>query len=475
MIGSNNTSYIRRPISPSTHIEPSSINLYVSCGSGIHAAPQNGSGIHAAPQTCLTIFILKDGSTSYVDIKGVLNRNSFDNSIPYNEIREVIIGSTVTSIGVRAFESCTSLISITINDSVQFIDEYAFAYCSELQSLVIPDSVKSIGDESFIGCTVLSTTYKFDDFWVCCICNEKYSLDLFRCSTCINVEEFEGLEFEGLEFEGLQNEDEYTLDEIYNNICNNKIIRCTNRDILEMASEIIEHSETNNYPMIVEKITDILIKKISTHINITKKIEKDTLQLIDKYNCNVITDDKNGERQIGYRVRLERSYQLFGIENHIITTHLYDIAHYLKIEYNCELIQMNICFRRLQEINANIIKLELLWCTSSPVFMEIQQCLDKIKCLLPYASPARKLDLERKIVSEYKLEKVIFVLLERERIEQKEVLVDMLRIERNMKKYNYNYHSDITSICSNRLNTPWYPGNNCYQEYPIDNMSIQAN
>ena len=47
-----------------------------------------------------TIFILKDGTISIMDIKGDLVHLSYENNIPYDEIREVIIGSNVTSIGV---------------------------------------------------------------------------------------------------------------------------------------------------------------------------------------------------------------------------------------------------------------------------------------------------------------------------------------------------------------------------------------
>ena len=55
----------------------------------------------------------------------------------------------VTSIGERAFISCSRLTSITIPNSVTSIGERAFEGCSRLTSITIPNSVTSIGDIAF--------------------------------------------------------------------------------------------------------------------------------------------------------------------------------------------------------------------------------------------------------------------------------------------------------------------------------------
>jgi uncharacterized repeat protein (TIGR02543 family) len=64
----------------------------------------------------------------------------------------------VTSIGERAFGRMGySFINITIPDSITSIGSLAFWECSELVSVTIPDSVTSIGANAFSGCLVLTS------------------------------------------------------------------------------------------------------------------------------------------------------------------------------------------------------------------------------------------------------------------------------------------------------------------------------
>jgi len=72
-------------------------------------------------------------------------------SIPKDKVKakHVFIPSGLTSIGVRAFEGCKSLKSITISDSVTSIGYGAFYDCSSLESVTIPNSVTSIGENAF--------------------------------------------------------------------------------------------------------------------------------------------------------------------------------------------------------------------------------------------------------------------------------------------------------------------------------------
>ncbi|MDY5736836.1 MAG: leucine-rich repeat domain-containing protein, partial [Candidatus Onthomorpha sp.] len=65
--------------------------------------------------------------------------------------------NSVTSIGERAFASCSGLISVTIPNSVTSIGDYAFYLCRGLTSVTIPNSVTSIGEWAFWGCSGLTS------------------------------------------------------------------------------------------------------------------------------------------------------------------------------------------------------------------------------------------------------------------------------------------------------------------------------
>ena len=56
-----------------------------------------------------------------------------------------------------AFENCTDLTSITIEDGVTEIGDYAFVACKALTTIVIPDSVTRIGNNAFHGCSNLTS------------------------------------------------------------------------------------------------------------------------------------------------------------------------------------------------------------------------------------------------------------------------------------------------------------------------------
>ena len=68
-------------------------------------------------------------------------------------------GSQLTCIGNHAFFGCRVLTSITIPSSVTSIGDYAFYNCIGLTSIVIPNSVTSIGTYAFRGCYKLVEVY----------------------------------------------------------------------------------------------------------------------------------------------------------------------------------------------------------------------------------------------------------------------------------------------------------------------------
>ena len=86
----------------------------------------------------------------YADALHIVDKNG-------NEVTQVVLDDTVTSIPDRAFSHCTGLTSITIPDSVTSIGDDAFYNCSSLTSITLPDSVTSIGWSVFEGCTGLTS------------------------------------------------------------------------------------------------------------------------------------------------------------------------------------------------------------------------------------------------------------------------------------------------------------------------------
>lgn len=71
--------------------------------------------------------------------------------------KATIIPNSVTKIGERAFENCTSLTSITIPNNTTNIEFAAFYGCSGLESVNISNGVISIGNYSFYNCTNLTS------------------------------------------------------------------------------------------------------------------------------------------------------------------------------------------------------------------------------------------------------------------------------------------------------------------------------
>ena len=65
-------------------------------------------------------------------------------------------GSTLRTIGRKAFDSCTSLESITLPESVRTITEYAFSECSALSSIYLNEGLESIGTNFFQHCYALT-------------------------------------------------------------------------------------------------------------------------------------------------------------------------------------------------------------------------------------------------------------------------------------------------------------------------------
>ena len=78
------------------------------------------------------------------------------------ELIDVVIPDTVTTINSYAFVRCTGMRSVTIPNSISDIGDDAFHGCHGLTNVIIPNSVKSIGSYVFRNCSNLATVFVSD-------------------------------------------------------------------------------------------------------------------------------------------------------------------------------------------------------------------------------------------------------------------------------------------------------------------------
>ena len=75
----------------------------------------------------------------------------------YANLSDVILPSTLQTIGNRAFYECKKLVSISIPDQVTSIGYGAFNSCNALTGITLPEGITQIGDVAFQSCTKLAS------------------------------------------------------------------------------------------------------------------------------------------------------------------------------------------------------------------------------------------------------------------------------------------------------------------------------
>lgn len=86
------------------------------------------------------------------------------NPLPYaqhfivgnEEVENLVLPSTVTSICSRAFHGYKGLKTISISENTTSIGDYAFFQCTGLTTAILPNSITSIGVDAFYGCSALT-------------------------------------------------------------------------------------------------------------------------------------------------------------------------------------------------------------------------------------------------------------------------------------------------------------------------------
>ena len=149
---------------------PSSVT---SIGGGAFAGCNKLSFIKVDPQNkkyCSTsggVLYSKDGKyilqypagktdEKYTIPSGVIRVGSYSFSGCQN-IKEIIIPATCTSVGYGAFFECKKLHDVTLPNGMDKIDEDLFYGCESLENIEIPASVKSIGLNAFNDCKKLKS------------------------------------------------------------------------------------------------------------------------------------------------------------------------------------------------------------------------------------------------------------------------------------------------------------------------------
>ncbi len=107
-----------------------------------------------------TVSAATDGVYTYNVSNGKVTITDCDTSVSGELcIPDTLGGYPVTTIGAKAFESCTNLTTVTIPEGVTALNEYAFHKCSNLTAISIPFSIKSIGASAFRSCRSLTDVY----------------------------------------------------------------------------------------------------------------------------------------------------------------------------------------------------------------------------------------------------------------------------------------------------------------------------
>ena len=96
----------------------------------------------------------------WLNITATYSASSASSATYYNltsTLQEVVLPTTLKTVGDRSFYSCSQLTSITIPAGVTSIGNSAFVSCSSLTSIEIPSGVTSIGNSAFNGCNSLTS------------------------------------------------------------------------------------------------------------------------------------------------------------------------------------------------------------------------------------------------------------------------------------------------------------------------------
>lgn len=157
----NNVKYIRDGVFnactalKNLYIEDGENALYLGCCERPNLSYMEGKGLfYDCPLE--TAYIGRDLSYSSLHSAHNSGYSAFSKN---TTLTNVVLGDSVTSVGMYAFKDCPKLSNIKISDSVTSIESYAFQGCKGVTSLAIPNNVTHIGDYVFQDCNSLESIY----------------------------------------------------------------------------------------------------------------------------------------------------------------------------------------------------------------------------------------------------------------------------------------------------------------------------
>ena len=94
------------------------------------------------------------GNPEYVVVKDGVKTICQVAFLGLDNLREVVLPASVTSLGKRAFASCHHLVKVTM-PSVEFIDPECFSLCESLKEITLPNTLCKIMKGAFADCKAL--------------------------------------------------------------------------------------------------------------------------------------------------------------------------------------------------------------------------------------------------------------------------------------------------------------------------------
>ena len=112
-------------------------------------------GYHGTETVSIPEFIFHDGSR--YEVTGIATIHWEHPFVADDNLREVTVPSSFSSIEQYLFWGCSSLIKVNLPNSVEEIGSYAFYGCSSLEEIIIPDGVVYVDEYAFAGCSSLES------------------------------------------------------------------------------------------------------------------------------------------------------------------------------------------------------------------------------------------------------------------------------------------------------------------------------